>query len=354
MTISVLARKHGLSRSTLLYYDRIGLLKAGGRLAHGYRHYTPADDARLRQVCLYRRTGLPLAEIRRLLGRPRQDLAAALERQLHVVVDEVEGLRKRQRLIVELLKQRRLLDRIRNLSKDQWVALLRASGFGDADLEHWHRDFEKTDPGYHQRFLEFLGLSAADIRAVREHSRPPAESPQSRRGAVLLRPIRPPMGTPKRHQSKSLSAARPAPDGADPELDHLTSAFPEERIGGTRRVHPYQWLWEPLEDDPTFVLRPMFSGRAAYLAGRLTLYFTARAEPWRGVLVCTERIHHASLLAEFPELAPHPILPKWLYLPETANAFESTGGRLVALARRHDPRLGIEPPKRKSGGSRRR
>jgi len=171
MTISVLARKHGLSRSTLLYYDRIGLLQAGGRLAHGYRHYTAADDARLRQICLYRRTGLPLAEIRRLLGRPRQDLAAALERQLHEVVDEVDGLRKRQRLIVELLKQRRLLDRIKNLSKDKWVALLRASGFGDEDLARWHRDFEKTDPDYHQRFLEFLNLPADQIAAVREHSR---------------------------------------------------------------------------------------------------------------------------------------------------------------------------------------
>lgn len=171
MTISVLARKHGLSRSTLLYYDRIGLLKAGGRLAHGYRHYSAAEDARLRQICLFRRTGLALAEIRRILGRPRQDLAAALERQLHEVVTQVDGLRKRQRLIVELLKQRRLLDQIKNMSREKWVALLRASGFGDADLEHWHRDFEKTDPDYHQRFLEFLGIPAADIRAIREHSR---------------------------------------------------------------------------------------------------------------------------------------------------------------------------------------
>jgi len=118
-------------------------------------------------------------------------------------------------------------------------------------------------------------------------------------------------------------------------------------IGKTMRVHPYQWLWEPLETDPTFLVRPMFSGRAVYLDGRLMLYFTAKQEPWRGVLVCTERAHHAALLAEFPELSPHPILPKWLYLPESADRFESVAERLVTLARRRDLRLGVSPPPKK-------
>jgi hypothetical protein len=121
----------------------------------------------------------------------------------------------------------------------------------------------------------------------------------------------------------------------------------EEIIGRPSRVHPYAWLWEPLESDPTFVLRPMFGTKAAYLGGRLMLCFCDRSEPWRGVLVCTERAHHASLRAEFPALDPHPILPKWLYLPESADRFEATATRLVALVRQRDPRLGIGPTPRK-------
>jgi hypothetical protein len=121
----------------------------------------------------------------------------------------------------------------------------------------------------------------------------------------------------------------------------------EPTIGKTIRVHPYQWLWELLETDPTFLVRPMFSGRAVYLDGRLMLYFTAKQEPWRGVLVCTERVHHAALLAEFPELSPHPILPKWLYLPESADRFESVAERLVTLAWRRDLRLGVSPQSKK-------
>ena len=171
MTISHLARKHGLSRSTLLYYDRIGLLPPDGRFANDYRHYGAAAEKRLRQIRLYRETGLPLAEIRRILERPRKDLAGALERQLHDVVQGIAALRSRQRVIVELLRNRRLLDRVHNLDRAKWVQLLRASGFTDDDLRRWHVDFERTDPEYHQRFLEYLGIPAEEIARIRAHSR---------------------------------------------------------------------------------------------------------------------------------------------------------------------------------------
>lgn len=122
--------------------------------------------------------------------------------------------------------------------------------------------------------------------------------------------------------------------------------MPTRGKNAVRTVHPYAWLWEPLEDDPTFVLRAMFGTKAAYVAGRLALCFSAQAEPWRGVLVCTERGHHESLLREFPALAPHPILPKWLYLPDAAASFEMTAQRLVKLVRHRDPRIGVEPSAR--------
>ena len=58
---------------------------------------------------------------------------------------------------------------------------------------------------------------------------------------------------------------------------------------------------------------------------------------------------HEALIAEFPDLSPHPVLPKWLYLAESADRFEPVAERLVALAKRRDPRLGVSsrPKKRK-------
>ena len=115
-------------------------------------------------------------------------------------------------------------------------------------------------------------------------------------------------------------------------------------IGRVKKVHPYAWLWEPLENDPTFLLRPMFGGRAAYVAWRLTLFFIARTgDCWRGVCVCAERGQHAALMGEFPEIAPHSVLSKWLYLPESHNRFEAVASRLVELVRRRDPRIGVLP-----------
>ena len=123
--------------------------------------------------------------------------------------------------------------------------------------------------------------------------------------------------------------------------------------GDIKPVHPYAWLWEPLEAEPSLVLRAMFGTKAAYLGGRLVLCFSARAEPWRGVLVATERQHHASLIQEFPSLSPHPILPKWLYLPDSVSNFESIAARLVKLVRQRDPRIGVAPNPKRTGRAKR-
>lgn len=115
-----------------------------------------------------------------------------------------------------------------------------------------------------------------------------------------------------------------------------------------RRPHPHEWLWEPLAADPGFVLRSMFGAKMVYLDGQLVLGFCTGDEPWRGVLVCTNHARHGALRREFPVLAPHPILPKWLYLPETCDRFEPDAAALVTLARRRDPRLGVAPRPRRS------
>jgi hypothetical protein len=114
------------------------------------------------------------------------------------------------------------------------------------------------------------------------------------------------------------------------------------------RVHPHAWLWQPLEADPTFVLRSMFGAKAAYLGGRLMLCFCSREEPWRGVLVCTDRSHHVKLREALPALVPHPVLPKWLYLSEGVEQFEPAAIRLVEMAQKRDPRLGILPRVKKA------
>ena len=126
--------------------------------------------------------------------------------------------------------------------------------------------------------------------------------------------------------------------------------FDGPRVAVSKPAHRYAWLWESLEADATFELRAMFGAKAAYLDGKLQLWFFAKAEPWRGVLVCTDRQFHEALKAEFPALSSHPVLPKWLYLPEAEDDFERIAQRLVTLAARRDARIGVEgSPRRKTG-----
>jgi len=169
-TISALARRFHLSRSTLLYYDRIGLLRPGGRTLKAYRQYGEAEEARLEQICLYRRAGVPLAEIRGLLDGPEGAAAPILERRLQALELDIQGLRDQQRLLVGLLRNPGLLEGLQAMDKAAWVSLLRASGFTDADMDRWHIAFEATDPERHRRFLAFLGLSEGEVARIRDWS----------------------------------------------------------------------------------------------------------------------------------------------------------------------------------------
>jgi len=110
-----------------------------------------------------------------------------------------------------------------------------------------------------------------------------------------------------------------------------------------KSVNRHRWLLEPLEEEPTLIVRSMFSGLAVYLDGRMVLYLADRAEPWRGVAVPMEREQQAALIADCPALAPHSQLPKWLYLPESAETFERDAQWIVARIRQRDPRIGIVP-----------
>jgi hypothetical protein len=87
----------------------------------------------------------------------------------------------------------------------------------------------------------------------------------------------------------------------------------------------------------------MFGCDAAYLDGLLYLVAADREDPWSGLLVCTSQERHEALLAEFPALRPHPVLGKWLYLPQTDEDFETIAARLAQLALARDSRMGVAP-----------
>ncbi len=174
MTVSALARRCGLTRSTLLYYERRGLLRRPGRLDGNYRVYTAVDLRRLQQICAYRKIGLTLADIAAVLRQPppgARHAAAILERRLTAIDAEIETLRGHQRAILRLLQQPTFRRGAKMITKDKWVAIMRAAGLSEDDMHRWHREFEKAAPAEHEEFLQFLHIPKDEIQAIREWSR---------------------------------------------------------------------------------------------------------------------------------------------------------------------------------------
>lgn len=170
-SISKLCKAFHLSRSTLLYYDSIGLLNASGRTRSNYRIYSEADKARLEQICIYREAGVPLAQIKDMIDNAGKDEEKILLRRLEDVNQEIYLLRLQQKIIVEILRSKNANDKDLMIDRPAFVSLLKTSGVKDDVLEHLHIEFEKRSPKEHQTFLEFLGIDKDTIRLIREKAK---------------------------------------------------------------------------------------------------------------------------------------------------------------------------------------
>lgn len=170
LTITALGRRFGLSRSTLLYYDRIGLLSPQARTNAGYRLYATADIERLKRIMALRAAGMPLEHIGSVLDS-RSSLAELLQQQLLAVNAQMHLLCEQQAVLLTMLGQSGEPGLPSTLSKAAWTEMFRSIGMTDADMWRWHAAFERSRPEAHQAFLASLGISALEITQIRTRSR---------------------------------------------------------------------------------------------------------------------------------------------------------------------------------------
>jgi hypothetical protein len=60
---------------------------------------------------------------------------------------------------------------MKNITKDQFVAVLNEAGITDAQKHRLHAAFEARHSEAHEAFLQWLGTPAAEIKSIREQSR---------------------------------------------------------------------------------------------------------------------------------------------------------------------------------------
>jgi DNA-binding transcriptional MerR regulator len=78
LTIAEAAERTGLTRHTLRYYERDGLMLGVGRAGSGHRRYSERDLGWIELITKLRATGMPIREVRRYAELVRRSTAARL------------------------------------------------------------------------------------------------------------------------------------------------------------------------------------------------------------------------------------------------------------------------------------
>lgn len=171
LTVTQLAKKCHISRTTVLYYERAGLLCPKTRSENGYRWYSDSEVKRLESILAYRSFGLSVTDINSLLDRDEDKTQEQiLLDQFNALEREVQRLRQQQKAIVVLLEQPHLLEQ-NMVNKDRWVEIMKAAGLDEEAMKNWHKQFEAMEPESHHEFLESLSISKDEIKAIRQWSK---------------------------------------------------------------------------------------------------------------------------------------------------------------------------------------
>jgi len=117
LTIGQVAKKYSLSRSTLIYYDSIGILTPSCKSDANYRLYSDIDLKRMEKISLFRNAGLSLDSISLLLDKEGDELNESLEHRLISINGEIQALRNQQKVILKILENERLIRDSRIITK---------------------------------------------------------------------------------------------------------------------------------------------------------------------------------------------------------------------------------------------
>ncbi len=157
--INEISKMFGLSRTAILYYDKIGLLSPSSRTDTGYRIYSESDVERLRSIVLYRNMGVSLAEIKTILKHKDVD-TTVLENTLLKLEEQIKQLKDKQQTILKMMNMHHQPSA---MNKESFTAAMYDIGMSEEQTMAFHKVFEGNDARSHRAFLAFLGLRDDEI-----------------------------------------------------------------------------------------------------------------------------------------------------------------------------------------------
>ena len=110
MLIGALAKRTGLSVTTLRYYEKRGLFLEGRRTSGGFREYDSSDVERIEALVAAKRLGFTLQEIGQLLEAAEDPLthdlvATQVQARLSAVREEINDLTNLENVLASRLDE---------------------------------------------------------------------------------------------------------------------------------------------------------------------------------------------------------------------------------------------------------
>ncbi len=114
-------------------------------------------------------------------------------------------------------------------------------------------------------------------------------------------------------------------------------------------------FFEELSDDDSFYFKKFFGGLSIYVYGKMVAFLCEQPDKktfrgkkfkvavWDGCLIPSVREDHNQLLKLIKGTCVHPVISKWLYLPQKSEHFENSMIQLAELIQRKNKLIGIEP-----------
>lgn len=170
-SVGKVAKMFNLSRTTLLYYDSIGLLTPSVRSAASYRIYDDADIEKLKKITLYKEVGVPLKEIDKLISASENSFVSILMGRLDDLNKELSLIKAKQNIIVNILCNVSLFRTFVNIDQQAWRVVLSSVGMSEEQAIKWHVDFELNSPEQHRKLLLALGIPEDEAEKMSEFFR---------------------------------------------------------------------------------------------------------------------------------------------------------------------------------------
>lgn len=153
--VSDICEKVGLARSTLLYYERIGLVNPAREPGNGYRLYSEQDFNQLILIRQLQKAGLSLQECKNFLAG--QIDAQRLEQRLFHLEQELREMETAKEVLSALYSK------VTGRSID--------NGSYSQRLNEWHIKFDQQSFAAHLQWLQQLGFSEKEALHIRCVSR---------------------------------------------------------------------------------------------------------------------------------------------------------------------------------------